>query len=84
MTKKKKMLQFGAGRIGRSFLGQLFSLSGYEVVFVDIDQEIVKEINRKKEYRIVVKQNNIPPAYSRGFIIKRKGNGESICRYDHS
>jgi len=53
------MIQFGAGRIGRSFLGQLFSLSGYEVVFVDIDKEIVNEINRKKGYRIIVKQNNV-------------------------
>jgi len=29
------MVQFGAGNIGRSFIGQLFSRSGYEVVFVD-------------------------------------------------
>jgi len=53
------MIQFGAGRIGRSFLGQLFSLSGYEVVFVDINKEIVNKINRKKEYRIIIKQNNV-------------------------
>ena len=35
----KKMVQFGAGNIGRSFIGQLFSRSGYEVVFVDIKKE---------------------------------------------
>ncbi len=60
MSKNRKMIQFGAGGIGRSFLGQLFSRSGYEVVFVDINKEIVKELNRKKEYPIIIKQNNIP------------------------
>ena len=48
MMYKKKMLQFGAGNIGRSFIGQLFSRSGYEVVFVDINKELAKELNKKK------------------------------------
>jgi mannitol-1-phosphate 5-dehydrogenase len=43
---KKRMLQFGAGNIGRSFIGQLFSRSGYEVVFIDINKKLVKELNR--------------------------------------
>lgn len=60
MNKDKKMVQFGAGRIGRAFLGQLFSLSGYEVIFVDINRTLVKEINRQKEYQIIVKENNVP------------------------
>ncbi|GAB4112747.1 MAG: mannitol-1-phosphate 5-dehydrogenase [Candidatus Caldatribacteriota bacterium] len=60
MNKDKKMVQFGAGRIGRAFLGQVFSLSGYEVIFVDINRTLVKEINRQKEYQIIVKENNVP------------------------
>ena len=31
----KKIIIFGAGKIGRAFIGQLFSLAGYELVFVD-------------------------------------------------
>ena len=31
-------VMFGAGNVGRGFLGQLFCESGYEVVFVDIDE----------------------------------------------
>jgi len=60
MNKNKKMIQFGAGRIGRAFLGQLFSLSGYEVVFVDINQELVNKINKQRGYYIIVKQNGAP------------------------
>ena len=54
------MLQFGAGNIGRSFIGQLFSRSGYEVVFVDINKELVKELNKKRVYKLVIKRNEPP------------------------
>jgi len=51
----KKILIFGAGNIGRSFIGQIFSRSGYEVVFVDIDDVIVEELNKRRRYRVEVK-----------------------------
>jgi len=57
---KKKMLQFGAENIGRSFIGQLFSRSGYEVVFVDINKELVRELNKKRAYKLVIKRNEPP------------------------
>ena len=60
MIYKKKLLQFGAGNIGRSFIGQLFSRSGYEVVFIDINKELVKELNKKRAYKLVVKRNEFP------------------------
>lgn len=60
MMYKKKMLQFGAGNIGRSFIGQLFSRSGYEVIFVDINKELVKELNKKRAYKLVIKRNELP------------------------
>ena len=51
----KSILIFGAGKIGRSFIGQLFGLSGYEVVFVDVDTELVNELNRRKGYPVIIK-----------------------------
>ena len=54
----KKLIQFGAGNIGRSFIGQLFARSGYEVVFVDVSDTLVRVLNEKKEYRLVVKRND--------------------------
>ena len=52
---KKKIVHFGAGNIGRSLVGQLFSLAGYEVVFVDAVDEIINALNERGEYSVVVK-----------------------------
>ena len=55
---EKKLIMFGTGNIGRSFIGQLFSRGGYEVVFVDVDRRIIDEMNRRRSYRIVIKSND--------------------------
>lgn len=53
----KKLVLFGAGKIGRSFVGQIFSRAGYEVVFVDVNQELVDNLNRAKSYKVVTQSN---------------------------
>jgi mannitol-1-phosphate 5-dehydrogenase len=50
-----KIVVFGAGKIGRSFIGQLFSRSGFEVVFVDLSGTLMEAINRQRAYRVVIK-----------------------------
>lgn len=60
MKIKKKLIQFGAGNIGRSFIGQVFSQAGYEVVFVDVNNILISGLNKKKEYKVVIKKNNAP------------------------
>lgn len=60
MIYKKKMIQFGAGNIGRSFIGQLFSRSGYEVVFIDINKELIRKLNEKRAYKLIIKRNEFP------------------------
>ena len=50
----KKAVVFGAGNIGRGFIGQTFSLSGYEVVFVDVFPSIVDALNKAGEYPVQV------------------------------
>lgn len=52
------LVQIGAGAIGRSFIAQLFSSAGYEVVFVDIDEELVAELNRRRNYEVVIRSGN--------------------------
>jgi len=51
----KKILLFGAGKIGRSFIGQLFSQGGYEVTFVDINRDLIDSLNKNGSYPVVIK-----------------------------
>ncbi len=51
----RKIVVFGAGNIGRSLVGQLFSRAGYEVVFMDVDERIIQAMNERKAYTIEVK-----------------------------
>lgn len=52
-----KFLMYGAGNIGRGFIGQVFSQAGYQVTFVDIDTKIVDEFNRRKSYPVNIVGN---------------------------
>lgn len=53
--KQDKAVVLGAGKIGRSFIGQLLSRGGYEVVFVDADLKLIDELNRRGHYNVVIK-----------------------------
>ena len=53
-----KLVLFGAGKIGRSFIGQLFSRSRYEVVFIDKDRQLVDALNRKRSYKVFILDKN--------------------------
>ena len=53
-----KLVQFGAGNIGRSFIGQLFSKAGWDVVFIDIDEHVIDELNRRGEYRVEIRDRD--------------------------
>ena len=55
LRKMKKLVLFGAGNIGRSFIGQLFSRSGHEVVFVDIVEPIIEALNQRRSYNVIIK-----------------------------
>lgn len=45
---------YGAGNIGRGFIGQLFSQSGYSVGFIDINKEVIARLNQDKEYPVEI------------------------------
>jgi len=48
----KKAIVFGAGQIGRGFIGELCYDSGYFIIFVDIDERIIDLLNKEKKYTI--------------------------------
>jgi len=48
----KKAIQFGAGNVGRGFLADLFTTSGYQVVFIEVNEKLVEELKRRGGYEI--------------------------------
>ncbi|WP_152657233.1 mannitol dehydrogenase [Oceanobacillus sp. CFH 90083] len=53
-----KAVHFGAGSIGRGFIGDLLFESGYETTFVDVDEQIIKQINETNSYDLYVIEEN--------------------------
>lgn len=56
---RKKLVLFGAGKIGRSFIGQLFSRGGYEVVFIDVNDKVIDCLNDRGTYNVIIKSGAI-------------------------
>jgi len=46
----KTAVQFGAGNIGRGFMGQLFFEAGYRTIFVEAFRDLVDRLNAEGEY----------------------------------
>ena len=49
---------YGAGNIGRGFIGQLFSDAGYSVGFIDINKEIIARLNQDGQYPVGIVSNS--------------------------
>lgn len=56
MIRVKKAIHFGAGNIGRGFIGALFSESGYHVTFVDVAEQVINQLNEEKKYQVKLAQ----------------------------
>ena len=44
-----KAVMYGAGNIGRGFIGQRLFLSGYHTTFIDVNDTVVNLINTEKK-----------------------------------
>ena len=49
-----KALHFGAGNIGRGFIGKLLSESDAELTFADANTQLVDQLNHSQEYQVRV------------------------------
>ncbi|PSL41807.1 mannitol-1-phosphate 5-dehydrogenase [Planomicrobium soli] len=47
-------VHFGAGNIGRGFIGALLHQSGYQTLFLDVNDTVIQELNQKREYEVTL------------------------------
>ena len=48
----KLAIHFGAGNIGRGFIAPILQENNYEVVFVDVNKELIEQINLFQGYKV--------------------------------
>lgn len=52
VTMGKKAIQFGGGNIGRGFVAEFLHTAGYEVVFVDVMENVIDALQQNKSYEV--------------------------------
>ncbi len=55
----KNAIQFGAGNIGRGFIGMLLSQAGYRVVFADVNETIIDRLKADQGYTVHVMDTEV-------------------------
>lgn len=49
-----RAVHFGAGNIGRGFIGALLSEAGYQTTFIDVNQTVIDHINQNQTYDVIL------------------------------
>jgi mannitol-1-phosphate 5-dehydrogenase len=49
-----RAVHFGAGNIGRGFIGQLLHESGYDITFVDVEDDVVDALKAEGRYEVIL------------------------------
>ena len=54
-----KALHFGAGNIGRGFIGKLLADSGLEVIFADVNEKVIDQLKAQRSYHVKIVGDSI-------------------------
>ncbi|WP_297203699.1 mannitol-1-phosphate 5-dehydrogenase [uncultured Brachyspira sp.] len=76
----KKMIQIGAGNIGRACVGRLFHEAGYEVYFSDVNMELLSMISDKKSYNVRIVGKDVDNTIKIDKVDKVPDDEESLLK----
>ena len=80
----KQALIYGAGNIGRGFIGQLLYEGGYEIAFIDVNSELINLLNEKGEYPIKLVENDSANEITIKNICGIDGSPENLCEVEEA
>ena len=75
-----EVFHFGAGSIGRGFIGKILSENSYNVTFVDVNEEIIYQLNKDNEYTVETVGTNSKTETVRNVCGLLSGDLEGIKR----
>ena len=67
----KQAIMYGAGNIGRGFIGQLFHMSGYEISFIDVNMTVIDKLNADEKIHGILCQLPLPKHLDENEVILR-------------
>ena len=76
----RTLVVWGAGRIGRGFVADIFHEPGWQIVFVDIDRDLVDALNRQGWYTIfkMTSEGVFRTRFEGGFSAVHTGDEEAL------
>lgn len=76
----KSAVHFGAGNIGRGFIGLLLHQAGYRVTFVDVNRTMVDALNRNRRYTVRFAAADAVPAEVNGVSAVHSEDEAAVTR----
>jgi mannitol-1-phosphate 5-dehydrogenase len=76
----KTAIQFGAGNIGRGFIGAVLNQAGYQVIFADVVETLLQQINERKGYTVHITDTNSRDIEIKNISAVNSGSDEAVAK----
>ncbi|MDZ4859104.1 MAG: mannitol-1-phosphate 5-dehydrogenase [Candidatus Hydrogenedentes bacterium] len=76
----RKAVQFGAGNIGRGFLGQLFYESDFATTFIDVAEPLIAELNERGRYPLRILDETCSTEWIENVSAVHSTNREAVVK----